>query len=103
MALFRFLAWMLLLIAIVALVSDLTRALNGGGLSFTTSYGYWKSVAPQSLYASTAFVQKTLHPVLWDPISLRVLLLPIWLLLGGIGLAMAVLGRRKRRVNIFAN
>lgn len=103
MALFRFLAWVLLLIAMIALVADLTRAVNGGGLAFTSTYAYWKSTAPQSLAASTTFVQRTLHPALWDPIAVRLLLLPIWLLFGGVGLAMAVLGRRKRSVNIYAN
>ena len=103
MALFRFLAWVLLLVAMITLVSDLTRAANGSPLVFTTSFGYWKSFSPQSLAASATFIQRNLHPMLWDPIAIRVLVLPVWFLIGGFGLMFGILGRRKRRVNIYAN
>ena len=103
MAVFRFFAWVLLLIAMVSLVGDLTRAANGGPWAMTTTYGYWKSVSPQTLATSAGFVQKSLSPILWDTVVVRVLLLPGWFLIGGLGLILGVLGRKKRRVNIFAN
>ena len=103
MALFRFFAWVLLLVAVIALVSDITRAANGTAFAITTTLGYWKSVSPQTLAASAAAIQRSVHPLLWDPVCVRVLGLPIWVLIGGMGAAMAVLGRRKRRVNIYAN
>ena len=103
MALFRFLAWVLLLTAMIALVSDLTRAANGGAFTVTTTLGYWKIVSPQSLAASETAVQRGVHPLLWDPVCVRLLGLPIWLLIGGLGAVFAILGRRKRRVNIYAN
>ena len=103
MAFFRLLAWVLLLSAMIALVSDLTRAANGGTFAVTTTLGYWKTVSPQSLAAAATSVQRTLHPLLWDPVCVRLLGLPIWLLIGGLGAVFAVLGRKKRRVNIYAN
>ena len=103
MALFRFLAWVLLLVAMIALVSDVTRAANGTAFTVTTGLAYWKSVAPQSLTATAAAIQRGVHPLLWDPVCVRLLGLPIWLLIGGMGAALAVLGRRKRRINIYAN
>ncbi len=103
MAVFRFFAWVMFLVAMIALVSDVTRAANGAPMTVTTTFAYWKSVSPQSLAASAAAVQKSVHPLLWDPLIVRVLLLPIWALIGFVGLALAVIGRRKRRVNIFAN
>ena len=103
MAVLRALAWICLLIAMIALVGDLTRANTGGPMVMTSSLAHWKSMAPQSLAAFSGFVQKLVHPALWDPVMTRVLLLPAWLLIGAIGVIMAVLGRRKRRVNIFAN
>ena len=103
MVVFRVFAWILLLIAMVALVGDFTRAANGGAFAMTTTFGYWKGVSPQSLAASAAYVQRSLHPWLWDALAMRVLLLPIWFLLGSLGLVLAIVGRKKRRVNIFAN
>ncbi len=103
MALFRFVAWVLLLVAMIALVSDLTRSANGPVFSVTSTLGYWKSVSPQSLAAAATIIQRGVHPLLWDPVCVRLLGLPIWLLIGGFGMTMAVLGRKKRRVNIYAN
>ena len=103
MVLFRFLAWILLLIAMIAIVGDFTRAANGGSSTVTTAFAYWKLVSPQSLASSANFVQRSLHPWLWDPVAMRLLMLPVWLIIGALGLALAVLGRKKRRVNIFAN
>ena len=103
MAVLRALAWIFLLVAMIALVGDLTRANTGGALVMTSSLAHWKSMAPQSLAAFSGFIQKLVHPVLWDPLMTRVLLLPAWLLIGAIGVMTALLGRRKRRVNIFAN
>jgi hypothetical protein len=103
MALFRFIAWVLLLVAMIALVSDLTRAANGQAFSVTSTLGYWKNVSPQSLATTATTIQRSIHPLLWDPVCVRLLGLPIWLLIGGFGLVMAVLGRKKRRVNIYAN
>ena len=103
MALFRFLSWLLLLVAMITLVSDLTRTSTGGALAFTTTFGYWKSTSPQSLAATATFVQRKLYPVLWDPVAMRLLVLPIWFLIAAFGVMFALLGRRKRRVNIYAN
>jgi hypothetical protein len=103
MALLRALAWIFLLAAVIALVNDLTRA-NATGLFVQTSLmAYWKTLAPQSLAAFAGFVQRVLSPRLWDPVLVRVLVLPAWMALCAAGLLCALLGRRKRRVNIFAN
>ena len=103
MAVLRFFAWVLFLVAMIALVSDLTRAANGAAFSITTGFAYWNTVAPQSLAAAAVTIQKSVHPLMWDPVIMRLLLLPIWVLIGAVGLLFAVLGRKKRRVNIFAN
>ena len=103
MAFVRFLAWVLLLVATIALVSDVTRLAEGGPRTLTTTYSYWKTYSPQSLASSAAFIQHTIHPAVWDPVAVRILLLPVWFLIGALGLVLAIASRRKRRVNIFAN
>jgi len=40
---------------------------------------------------------------MWDPMILGLLRLPGWLALGGLGLILSYVGRRRRTVNVFAN
>ncbi len=103
MAVLRLLAWLFLLLAVIALVSDLTRANATGTFVHTSLYAYWELQAPQSLASFARFVQRTLHARLWDPVLVRVLVLPAWGVLGALGLLLGVLARKKRRVNIYAN
>ena len=103
MVVLRAFAWVLLLVAVISLVGDLTRSSTGGTLAATSMLSIWKSMAPQSLTAISWFVQQTVYPALWDSVIVRVLLLPGWLLMGAVGVILALLSRKKRRVNIFAN
>jgi hypothetical protein len=103
MVVLRFLGSVFLLIAVIALVYDGTRALAGGGWTATSLYAHWLKLAPGSLEAAQAAVQRYTHPLLWDPVIRRVLLLPAWLVLGVLGVLLAYLGRRRRRVNVFSN
>jgi hypothetical protein len=100
----RVLAHPLLLLAVVALVYDGTRTLAAGsGLIVTSLAEHWQTLAPASLEASKAFVARRLTPALWDPGVMSALRLPAWLVLGGLGLAFAYIGRKRRAVNVFAN
>jgi hypothetical protein len=103
MAIFRALAWILLLIATIAIVNDLTRTNLSGGFVATSSLIHWKNLSPQTLAAFTTFTQKSLHPLVWDPFVVRLLILPAWITFGALGITCAILGRKKRRLNIFAN
>lgn len=103
MILFRGFAWIFLIVATIALVADLTRSNATGALVMTSSLIHWKALSPQSLAGFTTFVQRSMHPLVWDPVLVRLLILPAWLLLGALGITAGMLGRKKRRVNIFAN
>jgi hypothetical protein len=99
----RGLAWVFLLIATIALVNDITRSSFSGSITLTSTLVHWKSFFPQSLTAFTSFVQKSVHPLVWDPLVVRVLILPAWFTFGALGIVCGLLGRKKRRINIFAN
>ena len=103
MAFLRILAGIVLLIAVIVLISDITRVSTGGSVALTSTLSYWKSAAPQSLTAVSGFVQRNLHSALWDGFLVRILLLPAWSLLGALGVILALIGRKKRRVNIYSN
>lgn len=99
----RIIAGLLLLLAAIALVSDLTRASAAGGMAMTSLAVHWRQLSPQSLMTVANAVKGNLHPLVWDLVLWRLLLLPAWLSLGALGCLFALLGRRQRRVNIFIN
>lgn len=100
----RMLARPLLLIAVVALVYDGTRTLAGGsGLVITPLIEHWQSLFPGSLEAARQFVVRRVSPALWDGGLLKVLRMPSWLVIGLLGLALAWIGRKRQKVNVFIN
>ncbi|MBX9589023.1 MAG: hypothetical protein K2X43_06955 [Hyphomonadaceae bacterium] len=102
-ALLRFLAGTLLLVAVIFAVNDTTRWLAGNEAGAVTMQQVWSSISPTALGAAQGAVQRTTHPAVWTWGLLKVLQLPAWALLGLAGLLLAYLGRRRRRVNIYAN
>jgi hypothetical protein len=105
MGFLRFLASVLLLVAVIAAIYDGTRKLESREGEFTmTSLGeQWSKVAPISYKNAQAAVRRYTHPLVWDGLIQRLLLLPTWAVFGSLGLVAAYAGRRRRRVNVFAN
>lgn len=102
-ALFRFLAGVFLLVAVIAAVNDVTRSLAANRVASTSAYEHWSKLAPVTLAAARGSVQRNTHPLVWDWGAATILQLPAWGLFGVLGLMLAYVGRRRRQVNIFAN
>ena len=105
MGFLRFLAGVLLLIAVIAGIYDATRALDskGGEIAMTSLGEQWAKVAPLSHKNAQAAVRRYTHPFVWDGLIQRLLSLPTWAVFVSLGLLAAYAGRRRRRVNVFAN
>ena len=99
----RFLAGLLMLIAVIAAVYDGTRTMANERLVITSAGEQWSKLWPTSFKKSQDFVQRTVHPLAWDTAVRPLLTLPSWALLGGLGLLLGYTARRRRRVNVFAN
>jgi len=102
-ALLRFLAGIVLLVAVIFAVSDATGSLGTNGGAAVTVHRTWSAVSLTSLGAAQGAVQRYTHPAVWNWGILKILQLPAWALFGLIGIILAFLGRRRRRVNIYAN
>ena len=104
MAVLRFIASILLLIAVIALVSDATKPLSGGG-SFvpTTIAKQWHDLAPGSMQAAKAAVGRATTPLLWDTVVVALINMPVFLLFGFLAAMAGYAGRRRNTVNIFVN
>jgi hypothetical protein len=105
MAALRFLAGVLLLVAALAAIYDGTQTLaNPDRDLVSTSLGeHWAKVAPASLKAAQAAVRRHAPAFVWDGLVKRLLEVPTWAAFGVLGLLAGYAGRRRRRVNVFAN
>jgi hypothetical protein len=105
MAVLRFLASVLLLVATIALISDVTRWRTGAthGLEPLTIARQWGEYAPSSLIAARNVVGRTTHPLVWRWGVRPVIDTPLFVLFGALALATGYLGRRRRRINVFTN
>jgi len=90
----RFIARLLGLLALAgafaSLIIDGTRSIAGSQISLTSLGGLLTSKLP-------AF-EKTIahiHPLLWDPATVWLLRLPVWVALGAVGLLLMWLARRR--------
>jgi hypothetical protein len=99
---FRFLAALFLLIAVIAGVYDGTRSMAADRLVTASLLEHWTAIAPTLLNTSQAAV-KRLHPMLWDAGLGQLLQLPASLFFFVLGVLFAYAGRRRRRINVFAN
>ncbi|MFN3746044.1 MAG: hypothetical protein ACK4TL_15190 [Hyphomicrobiaceae bacterium] len=100
----RILARILLLVALIALVSDGTRTIaNGEGLVVTSALAYWAEVAPTMLENLKRTLSVKIHPLFWDGMVVPLLSLPAWLVLGGLATIFLYIGRKRRETKIFVN
>jgi hypothetical protein len=85
-----------LLIAMVAVVIDATKSLEGGGHWVVTPLGdQWSSLSPSSLAAAKAAVETHVGPFMWDLVITEVLHAPTWGVFGVLGLALFWLGGKR--------
>jgi len=103
LAFLRFLAGAFFLVAVIAAVGDGTRTLATGVLTTTSLLEHWTAIAPGLLAAARSGVARVSHPLVWELGLRKVLLLPTWAVFLTLGLLFAYAGRRRRRINVYAN
>lgn len=103
LALLRFLAACCLLIAVFAAVDDYTRSGPAGRTVVTATAEHWERIAPTSFKQARGSVERSTHPLVWSYGVGQILRVPTWGLFGLLGLVLAYAGRRRKRVNVFAN
>lgn len=98
---FRILAWLgaaLTVVAVLALLYELTVALQAGAWRIVPAGEIWFTLHTASLNLVQAIVQRYLHPFLWDPVIAGFLQWPLWASFGGPGIAlMTIFGSRRAR------
>ena len=65
-------------------------------LAFTSALEHWRLLHPASLQAAQQAVEGV-NSYLWSPLLMTVLVLPGWLVAGGLGVLLYIAGYRRPR------
>ncbi len=100
----RFLSFVFILVAIIALVADATPPLDGFGTFEPTLFvEHWRGIAPKSVTGAQQAVSEATHPLVWDVLIASIINLPTFALFGALGILAAMAGRRREKLNVFVN
>ncbi len=92
----RLLGFLLLAAGFVALVMDGARSLAGSHLEYARLADTAAALFGERFLALQPFVERSLHPALWNPVLLNALQGPTSLLVLALGLLFHWLGRERR-------
>jgi hypothetical protein len=91
----RLLGLALLAGAFAAGVIDGAASIAANQLSITPIGRPLYLVFPNKFPLVQAFVERQIHPLLWDPVLVNILMLPTWLVLAVIGVGLFYVVRRR--------
>jgi hypothetical protein len=94
--LFRFIGLILLAAAFILVIYDGTKSIAANSLYITSVRALWDLLNPASLARLKPLLDPYAGGFLWDPVAISILAAPSWSLLGGFGILLLLLGRRKR-------
>ncbi|MEO9959481.1 MAG: hypothetical protein ABJF07_04235 [Nisaea sp.] len=98
---FRFIALLLLLIALALAARDGYASYQAQALRIMDAGTLWAGLHRDSLQLAEPAISRYLHPFLWHPVMVTILLFPSWLVFGVLGIILWSLtrlpGRRASR------
>jgi hypothetical protein len=98
--LLRFLGYLCLCLALAAAAFDGTRMIaDKVDLASTSVIEHWQMIDAQSLAAAQGAVEQ-LNPYVWSPLLMTVLVLPTWMVAGGLGIFLYMAGYRRPRPSL---
>ena len=93
---FRLLGFVILALALVLVVLDITRSITASSLVLTSLGEAWVGFNSVSFEAAKDTVTNVLHPAIWDNIIAFILVLPSWLMFLLLAMILLWLGRKKK-------
>ena len=94
--LLRFVGLVCLAAGFILLIYDGTKSIAGNRLFLTSVRTLWELVNAGSLARLEPTIQSYVGGYLWDPLMVTILAAPSWSLLGGLGIILLLLGRKKK-------
>ena len=100
----RFLAFVLFIIATIALVADMTPYLDHDQpMTSTVVSDHWQTISPLSLAATKSQVTSSVGAWAWATIEFLILNFPTYIVFGALGLLAAYLGKRRNTIDVYVN
>lgn len=93
----RVLGWIVVGLAAALLARDLFVLADAGRWAPIDVGALWWMLHPPSLQLAEPAIARHVHPFLWDPVMLSLLLSPAWLALGIVAALLLLAGRRPVR------
>jgi hypothetical protein len=93
----RYLAWILIALGLGVFAYDVWVFLDSGAVKLTALGQLWYSLHPGSLNLVQAVIERYVHPFLWDPVIISVLLAPASAIFVAIGIVLALAFRKRKR------
>lgn len=94
--LFRFIGLIWLAAAFILVIYDGTKSIAANNVYLTSVRTLWELINAGSLAKLRPLIEPYAGGVLWDPVLVGILAAPSWGLLGGFGILLLLLGRRKK-------
>lgn len=94
--LFRTAGLFTLALALVLAVLDITRSITAASIVLTPLGKVWAKTSGATLLALKEMTEKTLHPVLWDPVLTFILSVPSWAIFWFIAMVFFWLGQKRQ-------
>ena len=94
--LFRFIGLICLAAAFILVIYDGMKSIAGSNVFLTSVRTLWELINAGSLAKLKPLIDPYAGGFLWDPVMVAILAAPSWSLLGGFGILLLLLGRRKK-------
>ena len=94
--LLRFIGLICLATAFILVIYDGTKSIAANAFYFTSARTFWELISAASLAKLKPLLTPYAGGILWDPVMVSILSAPSWSLLGGFGIILLLLGRRKK-------
>lgn len=94
--LFRSIGLICLAAAFILVIYDGTKSIAGNNVFITSVRGLWDTLNAASLASLRPLIEGKIAPFAWDPIFVSFLSAPSWAVLGGLGMVLILLGRKKK-------
>jgi len=101
MILLRIFGYLLLFLAIAALGAEILMSVQAGEWVSLAVGDVWAEIDRESIGLVQVGLERYVHPYLFDPILLNILLWPAWLVAGVPAILILLLARRRRQRRMF--
>jgi hypothetical protein len=92
----RLLGLLCLAAAFLLIIYDGTKSIAGNAVAITSVRALWETIHASSLLSLRPLIENTAGRFAWDPVFSGFLIAPSWAVLGGLGIVLVLLGRKRR-------